>query len=713
MQATSNATGTQQFKQSIVNQATLKAIMSDIDAQPGWRTNANKACAYYDGDQLSKEVKGNLERRGQPLTIHNLIAPAIDGVLGMEATTRTGLLVKSDDPDEGLDQMTEGVNSLFADYARLGNLDRARADAYSSMLKAGVGFVEVYRSLDLFKSKYKIKNVPRDEIYWDWHSKEADFSDARWLMRVRWIDVDEIKQLVPSKADIISWAVNAWTDFADTSLIEGADAGLLSAWEEHKGWSRNDSEWLNDGRDRVKLQVIYYRQIEQVPVLTLSDGRVIEFDKNNEAHSAAVAVGRIKVEIANTSRIVESWYAGPHHLGDKKCDAPQGLFPIVPFFAYRKDSSGEPYGLISRAIPAQDEVNFRRIKLTYLLQAKRVVMDKDATNMSREQVMEEVERPDGLVTLSPDRRNHKSIAESFQVQQDFNIAAQQFDIMQESMKLIQDTMGVYGSFLGQESNATSGVAIANLVQQGATTLAEVNDNYRFASQLTGNLLLGFILEDTKEKDNVAVTIHPDDKAKRKKVMLNEPNDQGKRNNDLTRLRSHIALAPIQATASYKQQLADRMMNVTAQLPSEIQAVVIDLVLELSDVPNKEEYIERVRGALDIDKDEEDMTEQEQQQMQQKQEQQQQEMQQQKELMMREATAKVDKLEAEAMNTKAKAQRELALVQSQGYDDAKIQVETAAIMQKMEETRQNIAIQFSDVKDKLLNGIERELDQIQL
>jgi len=32
---------------------------------------------------------------------------------------------------------------------------------------------------------------------------------------------------------------------------------------------------------------------------------------------------------------------------------------------------------------------------------------------------------------------------------------------------------------------------------------------------------------------------------------------------------------------------------------------------------------------------------------------------------------------------------------------------------MEETRQNIAIQFSDVKDKLLNGIERELDQIQL
>ncbi|UWY94947.1 hypothetical protein N4267_18620 [Vibrio cholerae] len=52
----------------------------------------------------------------------------------------------------------------------------------------------------------------------------------------------------------------------------------------------------------------------------------------------------------------------------------------------------------------------------------------------------------------------------FQVQQDFNIAAQQFNVMQDSMKLIQDTMGVYGAFLGQESNATSGIAIANLVE---------------------------------------------------------------------------------------------------------------------------------------------------------------------------------------------------------------------------------------------------------
>ena len=57
--------------------------MSDINGQPDWRSIANRACAYYDdGDQLPPEVVSVLKARGQPITIHNLIAPTIDGVLG-------------------------------------------------------------------------------------------------------------------------------------------------------------------------------------------------------------------------------------------------------------------------------------------------------------------------------------------------------------------------------------------------------------------------------------------------------------------------------------------------------------------------------------------------------------------------------------------------------------------------------------------------------
>ncbi|UKA08696.1 portal protein [Photobacterium damselae subsp. damselae] len=688
--------------QTKVDQKKLLQIMADIDAQPDWRSLANKACSYYDGDQLAPEVISILKERNQPRTTHNLIKPTINGVLGMEAKTRTDLLVTADDQDDEMEQLAEAINAEFSDVCRLARLDKARSDAYASQIKSGIGFVEVFRNPDLFGSKYKIKNVPRDEIFWDWLSTECDWSDARWVMRRRWIDTDELISLIPGKAEIIKNAANCWHNFVDVDHIDGMDSNLLSAYNEYQSWSREDSEWLSGNRQRIRLQIIYYRKIERKPVIELSDGRIIEYQSQNIAHVTAVAMGKVKLQMAQASTIIESWYAGPHHLGDKLCDAPYGMFPIVPFWGYRKDSSGEPYGLVADAIPAQDEVNFRRIRLTWLLQAKRVLMDEDATNMSDRAVQEEVERPDGLIKLNPDRRNQKSMSEVFQVQQDFNIASQQFSVMQESMKLIQDAMGVYSSFLGQDGGQKSGVAIANLVEQGATTLAEINDNYRFACQLVGELILGYILNDMKGRRNYKLIINRDDKSKRKPIVINEETEQGL-NNDVTRLRAHIALAPIQQTTAYKSQLAERMMQITSQLPPEVQSAVIDLVLELSDIPNKSEFMDRIRKALGVEKDLEDMTPEEQKVAS---EQHQQELVQQ-ELMMRELSARVSKIEAEAQRVATLAEKERAMTDSQRYTNAKTQAETGKILTEMEKINQEVV----QIKQDLLANLQQQIDTI--
>lgn len=687
-----------------IEQQKLLNIMSDIDAQPNWRTNANKACAYYDGDQLAPQVVTVLKERNQPMTMHNLIAPTVDGVLGMEAKTRTDLLVLADDPSKEFDELAEAINEQFKDVCRLAKLDKARSEAYASQIKCGFGAVEVYRNENLFGPKYKIKNIPRDEIYWDWLSKESDWSDARWVMRCRWIDVDELMTIVPDKKDIIKNAANGWHGFVETNLIEGMDANLVNAYEEFKGYSRQQTEWLSQNRKRIRLQVIYYRTMERKAVIELQNGRVIEFDKNNLLHATAAAMGKANVRMAQVSRIIESWYAGPHHLGDKDCDAPQGLFPIVPFFGYRKDANGEPYGLVARAIPAQDEVNFRRIKLTWLLQAKRVIADKDATNMSREKVLDEVERADGYIELNPDRKNNKSVAEAFRVEQDFNIAQQQFDVMQESMKLIQDTMGVYAAFLGQGQTSQSGVAIANLVEQGATTLAEINDNYRYSCQLLGELILSYLIEDMKGKRNVPITINRDDPRKRKQVIVNQETEEGL-TNDIAKLRTHIALAPVQQTAAYKQQLADRMMQITAQMPPEVQVAVIDLVAELTDIPNKAEFIDRVRDAIGIQKPQDEMSEEEIAAMEAQQQQQEAQMQ----LAMREMEAKVQKLEAEVQKSMAVAEKEQAAANSARYRDAKTQAETGKLLQEIERMDQEL----QQIRNQWATMIEQQLDALTL
>ncbi|CQH06999.1 portal protein [Yersinia enterocolitica] len=683
----------------------LMDISSDIDHQPDWRTNANTACAYYDGDQLAPEVVAKLRERGQPLTQHNLIAPTIDGVLGMEAKTRTDLMVIADDPNEEMEVMAEAVNAEFADACRLSGLNKARSDAYAEQIKAGLSWVEVRRNSDPFDNKFKVSTVHRNEVFWDWFSREADLSDCRWLMRKRWLDVDEVKGTFPDKSQIIDYSLNEWKGFVDTELAAGQESDLMSAYEEYQSWSRESTEWVSSNRKRVLLQVIYYRTFQRLPILQLSNGRVVEYDKNNVMHAVAVATDRVQVTMARVSRIRESWFVGPHFIIDRPCTAPQGMFPLIPFWGYRKDKTGAPYGLACRAIPAQDEVNFRRIKLTWLLQAKRVIKDADATNMTDKQLAEEIERPDGVINLNPNRANKTTAADALNIQQDFQVAQQQFQVMQESMKLIQDGLGVYSAFLGQDSNASSGVAISNLVEQGATTLAEINDNYQFACQQVGQLLLCYLLEELTKRRNYPVVINRDDPRKRKEVVLNAAEEAGRMNNDVSRLRAHIALAPIQQTPAYKSQLAQRLSEVIVGLPQQIQVSVLDMWVELLDLPNKQEFVERIRGALGTPKSPDEMTPEEQQAAQQEQQLQQQ----QQELAMREIAGKVAKLEAEAQRINAQAEREATLANGQRFNDAYTQAKTGQVLQNM----QNVTEEIGVLHEEMMQTIQGQIDAIPL
>lgn len=694
------------------SQRQLQALCSDIDSQPKWRDAANKACAYYDGDQLPPEVLQVLKDRGQPMTIHNLIAPTVDGVLGMEAKTRTDLLVMSDEPDDETEKLAEAINAEFADACRLGNMNKARSDAYAEQIKAGLSWVEVRRNSDPFGPEFKVSTVSRKEVFWDWLSREADLSDCRWLMRRRWMDTDEAKATFPGMAQVIDYAIDDWRGFVDTTVTEGQPSPLMSAWEEYQSWDRKENEWLQRERRRVLLQVVYYRTFERLPVIELSNGRVVAFDKNNLMHAVAVASGRVQVRVGRVSRIREAWFVGPHFIVDRPCSAPQGMFPLVPFWGYRKDKTGEPYGLISRAIPAQDEVNFRRIKLTWLLQAKRVIMDEDATQLSDNELMEQIERPDGIIKLNPARKNQKSVADVFRVEQDFQVASQQFQVMQESEKLIQDTMGVYSAFLGQDSNASSGVAISNLVEQGATTLAEINDNYQFACQQVGRLLLAYLLDGLKKRRNHAVVINRDDRQRRQTIVLNAEGDNGELTNDISRLNTHIALAPVQQTPAFKAQLAQRMSEVIQGLPPQVQAVVLDLWVNLLDVPQKQEFVERIRAALGTPKSPDEMTPEEQQAAQQQQAQEQQ----QQELQMREMAGRVAKLEAEAARAQAAAQRDnagaqrdVAAAQGQRYVDALNQAHTAEIITGI----QNMEQEQEALQQQMLHTLQQRMHELPL
>ncbi|CAL9954688.1 portal protein [Vibrio phage D85] len=688
----------------------LSNIMGDIDAQPDWRTPANKCCQYYDSEQLPPDVKARLQEMGQPELVFNLIKPVVNGVLGMEARTRSDLIITADDPNEEIEDMVNALNEQYKDIRRLCDAEIAESDAYASMIKSGVGWMELYRNPHPMQSPYKMQFVHRDEIYWDSNCKQRDLSDCRWLLRRRWIDYDEAYTMFPDKKDILKRSINNdWDSFigdVNTQAIEGNNPGYEAAWAEYQKFTRKETEWLQPKRKRVLLQCVYYSVFEQKVFLEFENGRVEEYDNTNRVQNAFVATGKATVRVAPVRSIREAWFVGPTKVRDVPCKAPHGWFPLVPLWGYRRDANNMPYGMIADMISPQDSVNFRYIKLTAALNHKTVIMDEDATNLNDRQVKEQVNSVDGLIKLNAERRNKKTIDEAFQIRPNADISSQQFQLALDSRELIEQTAGVYSAMLGEGKSGQSGVAINNLIEQGATTLAEINDNYRYGRLMLGRLLMLYLFEDMKKKKNVKVTVFKDDKSKRKQVILNaEVSGEPKLTNDITKLRSHVALAPIQQTPTFRAQMAQQLTQVTQNLPPEVQMSVIDMILELMDIPNKSEYLDRVRGALGINKPAEQMTPEEQaaQQAQAQAEQAAQEMQQ------RAMNAEVTSKEADAASKQAEALRKQREIQSMDVKDGKTQAETAKVLSEVEAADQETIRNNAG----MLQQMSAELDQVAL
>ncbi|EPS2038889.1 portal protein [Citrobacter freundii] len=674
-------------------QTQLLNLMGDIDGQPDWRTDANRCCAYYDGDQIPPQVAAVLEERGQPVECQNLIAPAIDSVLGTEAKTRSDLRVEANYENDDMEKLAEALNAEFYTVCQEMRIDRVRSDAYAGQIKAGLSWVEVRRNPDVTGPRYIAEQINRNEVDWDWLSKKPDLRDARWVRRRRWIDLDEAVMLFPQRAETLKNAVGTWDTFDDIERIDGDDVDLRSGWEERQTWSRNEAEYLSTSRDRIMLYVIYYRVYERIPMLALPTGKMVEYDKNNIAHAVAVASGRVKVEMRLVSFIRESWWAGPYHLGDRPCDAPQGMFPLVPFWGFRKDQSGIPYGLVSRMISAQNSYNFRHLKVTWLLQASQVIMDSDATNMTAEQVRKEANRPDGVFILNADRKNKTKAADALQINRDSSVSAQQMQVMEYDRQNIQDCAGIYSSYMGQDtSGVVSGIAVSNLVEQSSTTLAEINDNYTMACNALGELVLNYLLEDLKQKTSYTIVVNRKDKRRRKVVTINTPGDDGKITNDISRLDARIVLAPIDSTPAYRAQLADRLIGIIQKLPPQAQSAVIDLVLELVEIPNKDEFIDRVSRALGT-QDPQYMTDEEKQASQQ----------QAKldefaqALQFKQQIAEIQNKDADTASKQASANKSQASADGQKYSDGLTMAQTGQIMQQMELTQQTITQQGAQIQ----------------
>ncbi len=656
-------------------------ICRDIRNQPKWRMDSDMDCDYYDGAQISTEVLERLKKAGIPPQDSNLIKPTINAVLGLEAKSRTDYKITSD--DEAQNDMAEGLSAKIKEMESESRADRAMSDAYSSMIRSGIGWIEVGWDTDPLKYPYRVRSIHRNDIFWDWTAQEPDLSDARYLLRYKWVDRDQASRIFKKDKKLIQ---TIWQGWASVDVYEGDSTGLARAYENEQLWSRQQDEYLNRASGQIRISELWYRYHEDAFVLYLPDGRAIEYREDNPYHAQAVAAGLVQVQKAMIPKVRCSFWVGPHKLLDVPTPFPHRNFPYIPFWCFRKDRSRTPYGLIRDMRGPQDQIIDLDILLYELMNSVKVELDSDALDLSintLDQVTQNLQSLRSVTVLNPMRRN----VDGFKTSREHELAAQVFQLAQERKRRIEEVGGVYRAMLGQGTEASSGIAINNLVEQGATVLAEPNDNFRYARRICGQHLLSFATAEMVGKPTQVAVKRG---ARQKMIYFNREmitEDGPVVVNDVATAQVKVVLEDIPATPSFRAQQLQSFSQIVSAAPPEAQSVLFPIILELSDVPNRHEIADQVRKVMGIPGPQ---TPEEEQAIAQKQAEQEAMQKQMVVLEMQLKEAQVMKTQAEANRLNAQAAQPATGEGDTGADVAMVKLQ--AMQQELQATQQVIQLQ---------------------
>lgn len=581
--------------------ATLERFLDDLRWEVEWRRHADICVDYYDGNQLDSTTLNALEAKGLGPLIRNIIHPTIDAVLGLEERTKTDWKVVSDYDDE--QDVAEALSVKLTEAEREAHADRACSEAYAGQVKAGLGVVEVSRASNPFHYPYRVQSVHRREIYWDPRSRQPDWSDARYVLRKRWFDVDVAAAYFPQQSHLLRFASEGWEGWQELARLSNHDVTSLNrSFLEERDTSIDDMEWRDTNRGRVCIYEVWYRIFHRGLVMRLPRGRVVEFNQANPQHLAIVGSGVVQPFEAVYDKLRCAYFAGPHRLAD--FGTKRRRFPYVPLWGFREDLTGAPYGLIRSMLSVQDEINARLAKMMWLLSSRRVLIDSDALDPeynTHSDATREIGRADAYLVLNPNRTNKQG---ALQVDENLQLAEAQRLAMVDAVAAMPMVAGIYAPMMGNTSSTTAASAIKQLIDQGTTTLAEINGNYAYARRMVGDALLELIKEDLSGvEENVTI----DTGVAKRSVFINRKGTDPRtglqtveNNTDAT--LSKVQLSDVPSSASYRQQQFTQLSEIAKSLPPDLQAFIVPFIIESSDMARRREVAKLLREKLGINLD---------------------------------------------------------------------------------------------------------------
>jgi uncharacterized protein YheU (UPF0270 family) len=558
---------------------------------------------YYDSMQWSVEDAQVLMDRGQAPLVFNEIKPTIDWILGTERRTRIDHKVLARRKDEGSRKDAEIKSMLLKYLSDVNKTPFSRSFAFESAVKAGVGWIESGVRGDPTEELIYTRNEDWRNVLYDSNANELDLSDGRYLFRNRWLDADIAIAYFPERAEIIKSSITTNQQDAEDEEAYYLGARVTQAGFDYQPTANVGKYMPYDGsakglnaRERVKMTECWYK----VPVLSrkFSSGEFENqpFDKDNPEHVEALR-GQHSLYDKLEMQMRCAIFCDGGLVADSESPYKHKRFPLVPVWCYRRRRDKAPYGAIRNLRDPQDDLNKRQSKALWLLSTNRVIADDDAVE-DWDELREEVARPDSMII--------KKKGSQLEVSRDIQLAEEQLKLMDRNVQHIRNVSGITAENLGRQTNASSGVAITARQEQGSVSTTQMFDNLRYAVQLVGEIELSNVEQFYTEQKVVRIT---GEKGQPKYEEINVPDENGNIINDITQFQTDFVVSEQDFRSTLRQAMFESLFDITgrlAQMNPQVALNLLDLVVDMADLPNKQQLVDRIRsinGQADPDAEE--------------------------------------------------------------------------------------------------------------
>ena len=529
---------------------------------------------YYDNIQWTSADAQALKDRGQAPLVYNVIAQSVNWIIGSEKRGRTDFNILPRGKEDA--KPAEGKTKLLKYLSDVNRLPFHRSRAFEDTTKVGIGWLEDGAQDEddgeMLYSRYESWR----NLIWDSASTELDASDMRYIFRPKWIDEDIALALFPDRREQIASAVHEATLYGSFEMQNGdvpmdyaefdrVNAGIIGTVVTHK-------------RRRVRLIECWYRTPEKVQRLNGGTFKGEIYDENDPRHVQAVQSGVSSLAEKLMMRVRVAIITSDDILFESPSPYKHNRFPFTPIWGFRRGRDNLPYGVIRWMRDIQDDVNKRASKALHILSTNKVIMDEGAVD-DMDTFQEEVSRPDAIIV--------KKAGKNIDLNVDRELAPAHLELMSRNIQMIQQVGGVTDELLGRSTNAVSGVAVQARQEQGSVATNKLFDNLRFAVQMQGEIQLSLIEQFVTEQKEFRIT---NMRGTPEFVQIND----GLPENDITRTKADFIVSESDWRATMRQAATQQLTDMMQKMPPQVAMVMLDLVVETMDLPNRDEIVKRIR-----------------------------------------------------------------------------------------------------------------------